>query len=161
MAPQQNTLLRSPPVTRRPERRRVSEVAGHATADCAAVCCCLPCAAMDMLILAAFKVPAGLVKKAIDKRKRQLRQKKIMSKKEALLDYRSNSFDNVGFGLGPRPIWEEPLAEEEMECPHSQLEEEMWAQFNGTGFWRSSSQRYATNNNQHSMGNTISDLYTS
>ncbi|TKY48714.1 hypothetical protein E2542_SST26136 [Spatholobus suberectus] len=140
MTRQQMVLLRSPPASLRGERRRVGEVAGNATADCAAVCCCVPCTVMEMVVLAAYKVPAGLVKKAMHKRKRQIQQKK-KKKNEALLDHGPAGVENV-VGLGP--TLEEHLAQEasEDQLEASRLEEEMWAQFNGTGFWRSVSQRH-------------------
>jgi len=137
MARQQKVLRRSPPVTRRRELRRAGEVAGNATAACAAVCCCVPCSVMDVVVLAAYKVPAGLVRKAMHKRKRRLLQKKN-KKTEALLDHGP---DDVS-GPRPRPSLEEHLsvAADKSEAT-TKLEEEMWAQFNGTGFWRSASQR--------------------
>ncbi|ESW21992.1 hypothetical protein PHAVU_005G117300 [Phaseolus vulgaris] len=137
MARQQKVLRRSPPVARRRERGRAGEVAGNATAACAAVCCCVPCSVMDVVVLAAYKVPAGLVRKAMHKRKRRLLQKKN-KKTEALLDHGPADVS------GPRPCAEEHLskdvAEDKSEAT-TKLEEEMWAQFNGTGFWRSDSQR--------------------
>lgn len=146
MARQQMVLLRSPPASSRTGRRRVGEVAGNATAECAAVCCCMPCAVMDVVVLAAYKVPAGLVKKAMHKRKRQLLSQK-KKKNDTLLDHGpTTSFDDLhyGLGLGPVSTLEEHLAKEEAEeqIEASKLEEEMWAQFNGTGFWRSVSQRH-------------------
>ncbi|KAK7375208.1 hypothetical protein VNO78_35901 [Psophocarpus tetragonolobus] len=130
------------PGSLRRKRRRASEVAGNATAECAAVCCCLPCTVMDLLLLAAYKLPAGLVKKAIRKRKRRLLQKK-KNKTQALLDHGPVNRDNHGLGLGPtleEYLAKEAAAEEKLEA--LRLEEEMWAQFNSTGFWRSASQRH-------------------
>ncbi|XP_061360337.1 uncharacterized protein LOC133304337 [Gastrolobium bilobum] len=138
MKRQQQVLLRPAQVSRRHpprERRRVGEVAGNATAECAAVCCCIPCTVMDMVVLAAYKVPAGLLKKAMHKRKRRLQKKKT----EKLLDQRPSSVESGNIG----PTLEEQLAKEvkaEKAEPVG-LEEQMWAQFSGTGFWRSSSQR--------------------
>ncbi|KAG4972129.1 hypothetical protein JHK84_038208 [Glycine max] len=140
-------LLRSPPVTRRRERRRVGEVAGNATAECAAVCCCVPLTVMDMVVLATYKLPAGLLKKAMHKRKGRLLQKR-KKKTEALLDHgpvkADNSGHGLGLGLGLGSTLEEHLAKEvaEEKLEASRLEDEMWAQFNGTGFWRSASQRH-------------------
>ncbi|XP_027927847.1 uncharacterized protein LOC114184736 [Vigna unguiculata] len=144
MARQQKVLRRSPPVTCR-ERWRAGEVAGNATAACAAVCCCVPCSVMDVVVLAAYKVPAGLVRKAMHKRKRRLLQKKN-EKNEALLDHRPDDFS--GPTPGPWPSLDEDLSEDEAE-ETSKLEEEMWAQFNGTGFWRSDSQRLEQQQEQH------------
>ncbi|KAJ7948119.1 Pollen preferential protein [Quillaja saponaria] len=82
-------LLRSPPVNRcqplltdeKPvpiprERRRVGEMAGGTAAECAAICCCCPCTVMNLLVLAVYKVPAGLCRKAIRRKKRQRIAKK-------------------------------------------------------------------------------------
>ncbi|KAK7324817.1 hypothetical protein VNO77_28676 [Canavalia gladiata] len=137
MTRQQKVLLRAPPVNRRGERRHVGEVAGNATAECAAVCCCVPCTVMDMVVLAAYKVPAGLVKKVMHKRKRRLQQKK-KKREDTLLGYRFNSMDIPG----PKLVEEvsKEVSDDKLEA--SRLEEEMWAQFNGTGFWRSASQRH-------------------
>ncbi|CAJ1956266.1 unnamed protein product [Sphenostylis stenocarpa] len=131
MASQQKVLRRSPPVTRGLERRRVGEVAGNITADCAAVCCCVPCTVMDVVVLAAYKVPAGLVRKA---RKRRHLKKKT----KGLLDH------GPDYVYGPGPMLEEQLSQDEEEdmLEANHLEEEMWAQFHGTGFWRSASQRH-------------------
>ncbi|RDX93423.1 hypothetical protein CR513_24322, partial [Mucuna pruriens] len=140
MTRQQKTLLRSPPVVRCRERRHVGEMAGNATAECAAVCCCMPCAVMDMVVLAAYKVPAGLVKKAMHKRKCRLQQQQKKNKKnEGLFDHGPISIHNLGLG----PTFDDHLPNEagEDELEVSRLEDEMWAQFNGTGFWRSDSQR--------------------
>ncbi|CAL5200570.1 unnamed protein product [Lathyrus oleraceus] len=121
-------------------RRRAGEVAGNVTADCAAVCCCVPCAIMDMVALAAYKVPACLWKKAV-KKKRKKRLLKNKKNEAALLDHNKPG----GPGLGPEtvtvgPTLEEHLAKEELPGD-VKLEEEMWARFSGSGFWRSDSKR--------------------
>ncbi|XP_020238416.1 uncharacterized protein LOC109817548 [Cajanus cajan] len=118
--------------------RRVGEVAGNATAECAAVCCCVPCAVMDMVVLATYKVPAGLVKKALLKReKKQLqhRSKKNNKKNGPTVAAQDN--------VGPRPTLEDHLAEEVVHQEQdSNIQDDGWAHFNGTGFWRSTSQRH-------------------
>lgn len=127
----------------------MGEMAGNATAECAAVCCCVPCSVMDVVVLAAYKVPAGLVKKAMHKRKRRLLTQK-KKKNDILLDHGPTAYDNddgfafgLGLGLGLVSTLEEHFAKEEADDKLEvlKLEEEMWAQFNGTGFWRSFSQR--------------------
>lgn len=99
---------------------------------------------MDMVALAVYKVPAGLFQKAMkNKRKKRLQQKKSNKKKNetGLLDRNSS----IGSGPGPDtfivgPTLEEHLAKEE--SPEVvNLEDEMWARFSVTGFWRSDSQR--------------------
>ncbi|XP_058779631.1 uncharacterized protein LOC131653492 [Vicia villosa] len=125
-------------------RRRAGEIAGNVTADCAAVCCCVPCAVMDMVALAAYKVPACLWKKAVKKKrkKRLVNQQRKNKKNEAAL---LNHNKPDGPGPGPEtvmvgPTLEEHLAKEEVPG-HVKLEEEMWARFSASGFWRSDSKR--------------------
>ncbi|CAL0321828.1 unnamed protein product [Lupinus luteus] len=137
-----------PALRRRPtgEKRRVREVAGGATAECAAVCCCIPCTVMELVVLATYRVPAGLVKKAIEKRK----QRRLQSKKsEALLveekarkeseKEKENENENKMVLVGP--TLEEQMAKEE-KCEAVELEKEMWAQFHSAGFWRTSSHHH-------------------
>lgn len=123
-------------------RRRAGEIAGGTAAECAAVCCCCPLTVMNLLVLAVYKVPAELCKKAIRKRKRQRLQKK---KNKMLLQQQMADSGNEKLTL------EEHLSAEMMKdggavaedggSEYAALEKEMWAQFHGTGFWRSPSQR--------------------
>lgn len=135
------------------EHRRAGEVAGGATAECAAVFCCVPCAVMDLVVLAAYKVPAGLLKKAMGKKNRRrlqkkkrrgdvlLRQQQVHVQLQAQQQNRQNGVVAEGKKVGPT-LLEEHLAKDAAKKSESvELEEEMWAQFNGTGFWRSTSQR--------------------
>ncbi|XP_062082502.1 uncharacterized protein LOC133788882 [Humulus lupulus] len=130
------------------EKRRIGEMAGGTAAECAAVCCCFPCALMNLLVLAVYKVPAGLCRKAWAKRKKRQRLAKM--------------------GLLPqRPSGPGGLARDELEAEIKRvkdaaleqdkinggggnqgatstidlLEEEMWERFYGSGFWRSPSQK--------------------
>ncbi|AES67187.2 hypothetical protein MtrunA17_Chr2g0322281 [Medicago truncatula] len=113
-------------------RRSVGEVAGNATAECAAICCCVPCAVVDMVALATYKVPASLWKKAaINNRKKRLLKQMKKDMKNFL------EHEKPG-GPGPEtvvvgPTMEELLAQEELP------EEDLWARFSVNGFWRSSS----------------------
>ncbi|XVF69300.1 hypothetical protein PTKIN_Ptkin11bG0070000 [Pterospermum kingtungense] len=139
-------LIRSPPVIRRqPDNpktakngKKFGEVAGGTAAECAAVCCCCPCSVMELLVLALYKVPTGLFKKAWRRRKR----KRLMKKKPGLLS---------GTAEGG-PTREEVEAEldrmvgkgedEDNGCTGTvDIDKEMWDRFYGTGFWRSPSQR--------------------
>ncbi|CAN1770150.1 hypothetical protein LINPERHAP1_LOCUS11523 [Linum perenne] len=54
--------------------KRIGEVAGGAAAECAAVCCCCPCTLMNIVVMAIYKVPACLCRKA-KKRRQRLRRK--------------------------------------------------------------------------------------
>ncbi|KAJ8649617.1 hypothetical protein MRB53_002640 [Persea americana] len=49
---------------------QLAEQAGTAAAHCVAVTCCVPCAVADMLVLTTVKVPAGLYRKALRRRKK-------------------------------------------------------------------------------------------
>lgn len=155
-SPHGNETILRPRRTR--QRSNFGEVAGGAAAECTAVFCCCPCTLMKLLILAVYKVPAGVCRKAwAMKKKRKLVGKKKEKKQGGLLEKRPN-------GLGPIGLTREELemevkrvkegTEEEdkinsivngndVETSHSVdlLEEEMWSQFYGTGFFRSPSQR--------------------
>lgn len=126
----------SPP----PARRRVAEVAGGTAAECAAVCCCCPCGLVNLLLVAVVKLPAGLCRRAINRRRRRLRAKRAVG------------------ALPARRGWEDelelqilPAAEDDaagMWSPEkspsviiSAMEMEMPDRFFTTGFWRIPSQR--------------------
>lgn len=148
-------LVRSPPVTRKqscplPDDQKMTrngkkfgEVAGGTAAECTAVCCCCPCSVMELLVLALYKVPTGLCKKAWRRRKRQ----RLMKKNPRLL---------LGTAEGG-PTREEVEAELDRMvgkggpdggdednnngCTETvEMDNEMWKRFYGTGFWRSPSQ---------------------
>ncbi|KAL3535999.1 hypothetical protein ACH5RR_004460, partial [Cinchona calisaya] len=104
--PSSNIVLRAPPsyVDRRQPllisqqeiggSKRVAEVLGGTAAECAAICCCCPCGLVNLLVLAVYKVPAGLCRKALRK-KRQRRRKLMMNNKEGLLPPRKCGCDDV------------------------------------------------------------------
>ncbi|GFQ07771.1 hypothetical protein PHJA_002921100, partial [Phtheirospermum japonicum] len=48
---------------------RFAEVAGGTAAECAAVCCCCPCGLVDLLVLAVYKLPAGLCPEGAEKKR--------------------------------------------------------------------------------------------
>ncbi|KAL3825673.1 hypothetical protein ACJIZ3_021702 [Penstemon smallii] len=123
---------------------RMAEVAGGTTAECAAVCCCCPCGLINILVLAVYKVPAGLCRKALRKKRRRRLTKK------GLLPPRKCGCDDVEFQIHPMggpmgmvnglemgPMGPGDVDDKEV----IELEKEMWDKFYGTGFWRSSSQR--------------------
>jgi hypothetical protein len=71
-------------------------VAGGTAAECAAICFCCPCSIMNLLVLAVYKVPAGLCRKAWKQRKRQrlIKKKKLpkqMMMTTGLLSHRPGS----------------------------------------------------------------------
>lgn len=140
------TPLLSPAVAPRPEhhprcrrRKKVEEVAGGAAADCAVLCCCCPCGLLKLLILAFYRLPAGLWRKTGMRRRRRKKKKK---KKNAELG-------------GDRPSPPPPAVEQESPTAGvsaaaaqgaadamGKEEDEMWDRFySSTGFWRSLSRR--------------------
>ncbi|XP_052186265.1 uncharacterized protein LOC127797422 [Diospyros lotus] len=122
------------------ERRSMAEVAGGATAGCVAVWCCFPCSVMNLVVMAAYKVPAGLCRKAMQKkrRKRQMKRKKKAMEQQQMPPRlgRFLSFDESEID------WMESEVEDGDEATATaNFETEMWSQFSGAGFWRSPSQK--------------------
>lgn len=118
---------------------RFAEVAGGTAAECAAICCCCPCTLVNFLVLVAYRVPAGLCRRALRKKRRQrLIKQGLMSPRGRKL---SVTFDE-DFQVHPitlRDLIEmRPL---ELEKEVAELEKEMFDRFYGAGFWRSPSQR--------------------
>ncbi|KAL6575123.1 hypothetical protein OROMI_012408 [Orobanche minor] len=118
---------------------RVAEVAGGTVAECAAVCCCCPCGLVNLLVLVVYKVPAGLCRKAL----RRKRHRKLM--KEGLLPPR------IKCGCDEKELQVHPVKSPlalvtALETTSDnkeivELEKKMWDQFYSAGFWRSPSQR--------------------
>lgn len=113
------------------------EVAGGTTADCAAVCCCCPCVLVNLVVLAVYKVPKGVCRKALgSKRRRRLmrkvgwpeRQLSFSDDSELQIYHISSSTSAVSSAM-------------ESDKDVVELEKEMWDKFYGAGFWRSYSQR--------------------
>ncbi|KAL6340568.1 hypothetical protein AAG906_010476 [Vitis piasezkii] len=116
------------------ERKEQEDRGGgwRTAAECAAICCCCPCGVMNLLILAVYKLPAGLCRKMW--RRRNLRRKK----RNALLQQRPSA--------GPPTCSCDEGNVQMIERGGKNgvdLDDEMWARFYGAGFWRSSSQREA------------------
>ncbi|KAJ8754555.1 hypothetical protein K2173_005716 [Erythroxylum novogranatense] len=127
---------------------RFAEFAGGTTAECAAICCCCPCGLANLLILTIYKVPAGLCRRALQRKRRQRLIKK------GLLPPRTRrcqcGCDDTEIQIHPATGFS-PLSAEEItsfrkvfdkdEESMLRLEKEMWDTFYSTGFWRSPSQR--------------------
>ncbi|CAI0541688.1 unnamed protein product [Linum tenue] len=129
--------------------RRAGEVAGGAAAECVAVCCCCPCTLMNIVVLAVYKVPAGLCRKA-RKRQQRLRRMKLQQSQHGLLAPTTSSSGGRSREELEREIRElveraaaaaEDVGGAETTAEAEDLEKEMWDRFYGTGFWRSPSQR--------------------
>lgn len=117
---------------------RLAEVAGGTTAECAAVCCCCPCGLVNLFVLAVYKVPAGLCRKAL----RRKRHRRLM--KKGLLPSRKCGCDEEFFQIHPvtSPLSTVTALESLSDNKEViELEKEMWDKFYGAGFWRSPSQR--------------------
>lgn len=145
-------LLRSPPVKARepllrkdrsevPVWNRAGEVAGGAAAECTAVVCCFPCAVMDMVVLTVYKVPAGLCRKAIDKRKGKPSPRR-MNHEQVLLKERNTTCSNCDSAMSKE-------AEGVSLMESSEFDKELWAKFRGTGFWRSPSTESRIQNGEY------------
>ncbi|KAF8655654.1 hypothetical protein HU200_060972 [Digitaria exilis] len=170
-AEEERRLRRSPPVEARRERERrrrarepqprCGEVAGGTAAECAAVCCCFPCAVVELVVLAAVRVPAALCRRALRalRRRRRAARAEKARKKEMddliAVDASSSSFcspmaravkaaaknkngDSMDFCHWP------PTSAAAAGNKHDDLaeaEKAVWASFQGAGFWRSPSQR--------------------
>lgn len=135
---------RTPSVNRRqpllkphiPAAARLAEVAGGVTAECAAVCCCCPCMVAGFLVLAVYRLPAGLCRRAL----RHRRQRRILKQtKGGKCSFRGEEHEPK---IRPVITVEELLEMKVESLPEmEELEAEMRKNFYSTGFWRSHSQR--------------------
>ncbi|OAY40696.1 uncharacterized protein LOC110622480 [Manihot esculenta] len=124
---------------------RFAELAGGTTAECASICCCCPYTLVNLVYLTVYKVPAGLCRRAL----RRKRMKELI--KKGLLPVRAKRcrcvFDDSDILIHPSTglhdlldVRSDSEAEEEEEAIEK-LEKEMWENFYSTGFWRSPSQK--------------------
>lgn len=114
---------------------RAAEVAGGTAAECAAVCCCCPCAVAGLVVLAVYKVPAGLCRKAL----RNGRRRVVKPRKHECgsFDIAMREMDVARSVAAMEELLEMTAEKAEME----EFEGEMLKIFYGSGFWRSPSQR--------------------
>lgn len=117
--------------------RRFAEVAGGTAADCAAVCCCCPCGLVNLLVLAVYKVPAGICRRALRRRRRDRR--KIGGVLPPPPPPRDETAAAMAIAAQIHPLGCGGSGDGDKEV--EALEKEMWERFYGTGFWRSPSQR--------------------
>ncbi|KAK2999884.1 hypothetical protein RJ639_023314 [Escallonia herrerae] len=122
---------------------RFAEVAGGTTAECAAVCCCCPCGIVNLLVLAVYKLPAGLCRRALRRKRRRRLMKKGLLQQGGSSHQSRCGCDDTEMQIHPVSM---PAADKLLKSPESdkdvmELEKEMWERFYGTGFWRSPSQR--------------------
>lgn len=131
-------------ITRSPSEKSANfgEFCGGTTAACAAVCCCCPIGIANLLVLAIYKVPAGLCRRALrQKRLRNLPKKGLLSR-----NHRGRSgCDHSELQIHPvvclQDFFLDVEVSEEAEQAVVELEKEMWQRFYDAGFWRSPSQR--------------------
>ncbi|WOG94586.1 hypothetical protein DCAR_0313882 [Daucus carota subsp. sativus] len=109
-------------------RRRFGEVAGGATAECAVMCCCIPVAIVNLLVLAVYKVPAGIGRKVWRRRKKE----RLLRRRRE--DVGENFGENFGSGSDVSDAFGEGGG---LDFGDS----EMWDELYGTGFWRVPSQK--------------------
>ncbi|KAG8644152.1 uncharacterized protein LOC110617251 [Manihot esculenta] len=120
--------------------KRFGEVAGGTAAECAAVCCCCPCTLMNLLVLAIFKMPACICRKA---KKRH----RLGRKQRSLLVHAGRDDRDGGELEGELQAKEKQKAtgvgddDDDGKTAAVDLEKEMLDRFYATGFWRSPSQR--------------------
>ncbi|KAK9699263.1 hypothetical protein RND81_08G163700 [Saponaria officinalis] len=131
---------------------RIAEVAGGTAAECVAVWCCCPCTLVNLVVLAVYKLPAGICRKALRKRRRRRMMKKgLLPLPSSASSSRHSSCqcswdpDEFHMQLASVPEGQEVavvvVGDKEMDNDLMELEKEMWSKFYNTGFWRSPSQR--------------------
>ncbi|KAL5999290.1 hypothetical protein ACLOJK_040741 [Asimina triloba] len=122
-------------------RARLAELAGGTTAECAAICCCCPCGIVNLMVLAVVKLPAGLCRKAIARRKRKvggLLPPKQQQQLELVKRYDDMELAELERMVAAEVRWP---ADKSPSVVVVEMEEEMWVQLYGTGFWRNLSER--------------------
>ncbi|CAL9193786.1 unnamed protein product [Musa hybrid cultivar] len=141
-------VRRQPLIRKQPTRPgpRCAELAGVTAADCAAVCCCGPCMVVNLVVLTAVKLPARVCRRVLqarDKRKERARKRKEARLLGPMSDAGGDRLSTVttedlngdveglhGFvvsAAGPSP------------AEVAEVEKEILARFQRTGFWRSPS----------------------
>ena len=114
--------------------RRMGEVVGGTAAEVTAVCCCFPCALIDFMVLTMYKVPTGLCKNAIRRRRSRTKQCNGVGGAERRSIDDELSMHPAVTAAAERFITPEP------DKDVVALENEMWDKFYESGFWRSSSE---------------------
>ncbi|KVH90557.1 uncharacterized protein LOC112520993 [Cynara cardunculus var. scolymus] len=114
--------------------KHMGEVVGGTTAEMAAVCCCVPCSMVDFVVLTMYKVPAGICRNAMRKR----RQGSLVMKRNDSV----SSLEDSELSMHPAVrAAAERFMKPEVDKDAMELENEMWEKFYESGFWRSPSGR--------------------
>ncbi|CAJ2632202.1 hypothetical protein L195_g045289 [Trifolium pratense] len=134
----------------------VGEVVGGTAAECVAVCCCCPLTLADFLLLTIYKIPVGLYRKMLRKRRRrrvikegllQLEQKQRKCSCGCCEDVNGvpriypmciNDASDI------KRLQYSSESDNDDDEDAIALEKEMWERFYSAGFWRSSSRRETT-----------------
>lgn len=132
---------------------RIAESTGQTAADCTAVLCCCPCGLANLVYLAAVKLPAGLVRRALCGAGGMTRRGDgFVRKRPGLLrdnivrpvDGDDEDDDGISFHTTRSLV----RLRADAACPTKMvlpelvaLEKEMSARFYGAGFWRSPSRK--------------------
>ncbi|CAK8544179.1 unnamed protein product [Lathyrus sativus] len=128
----------------------IGEVVGSTAAECLAVCCCCPCSLANIFLLAVYKLPAGLYRRLLRKRRRRRIMKAGMSQPKRL-NCCCGCCDDVNGVPRIYPMCINDASdikrlydgsfEDNNDESAMALEKEMWERFYSAGFWRSSSRR--------------------
>lgn len=128
-------------------KRVMGEVVGGTAAECAAICCCCPCGIVNLLVLAVYKVPAGICRKVLRRKRTQKvkGQGYLQPRKCGCHEYDLVQVHPLTEILSTVDVLEsETESESESESENKdviELEKEMWDKFYSAGFWRSPSQK--------------------
>ncbi|CAL0316908.1 unnamed protein product [Lupinus luteus] len=151
---------RQPLLQRSNSCRRTRTRLGEAVGGTAAVCCCCPAVVANVMILAIYKVPKSLCRRAIEKNKKHkqkrhhnhsstdakegLVQEKRSCKCRCCDDISIRGYSTCDNGDDIANARSQNVVEQEEEKEVMELEKEMWARFSTTGFWRSPSRNDST-----------------
>ncbi|XP_010491196.1 PREDICTED: uncharacterized protein LOC104768832 [Camelina sativa] len=118
-----------------------AECCGGTTASFAALCLCAPCSVVNLVVLAFYKVPRGICRRAIRRMRRRPSAKKEVL--ESGGDCDQKKLCKVGsshFAVHPlesKDDEDDGLVDEKEDEAVIALEKEMWNRFHSGGFWRS------------------------
>ncbi|EOA22748.1 hypothetical protein CARUB_v10003460mg [Capsella rubella] len=114
-----------------------AECCGGTTASCAAICLC-PCSVVNLVVLAVYKVPRGLCRRALRRMRRRRLAKKMESSESGDCEKKLGKVGSSQFAVHPLGSKDEKEEEEEEDDEAViALEKEMWNRFYSGGFWRS------------------------
>ncbi|KAG6508728.1 uncharacterized protein LOC121980083 [Zingiber officinale] len=131
---------------------RIAESTGQTAAECTAVVCCCPCGLANLVYLAAVKLPAGIVRRALCGAGGMTRRGVGFVRKRPglLMNNRVLPFHGDGDddGINFHATRSLVRLRDDAACPTKMaspelaaLEKELSSRFYGTGFWRSPSRK--------------------